>query len=45
MFTVITETDVRVARAEIERKLQTRYPDAHAPRTDSVGPIARLLGR
>jgi hypothetical protein len=45
MFTLVTDTDLQVARAQIERNLRTRLPLPMTTRTDSVGPIARLLGR
>ncbi len=44
MFTLVTETDIQIARAEIERHLRTRIA-LPATRPDAVGPLARLLGR
>jgi hypothetical protein len=45
MFTLITETDLQAARAQIERNLRTRVTVPAPTRSDSVGPLARLLGR
>lgn len=45
MFTLFTETDLQAARAQIERNLRTRITVPSPARSDSVGPLARLLGR
>jgi hypothetical protein len=45
MFTLVTETDVQIARAEIERNLRTRADGSPSRRADRLGPFARLLGR